>query len=242
MIITLGKESIIHPNEYYQKDNFIYLPMQKNASTWGKEFFTKIKWDKILYTNKENYEQSLVGKDIIIFLREPINRWYSAVAQYFDLQEYIIKDQEYILDKKLLDLIFSAVRIDNHSDLQIKWLLGLCLNKCTFFNIDDPLFEYSLHRFLHKNSLITTLEPLSKFKPTHTTETHIMKTSIIAQLKEQTKNNSHYLGSVTYFNSPDIEFFNWLKANDLFFKIEEYHHHYQVGHHVSSKLKQSTKK
>jgi len=220
MIITIGRESASRPQKIYHKDNFLYLPIQKNASSWGIDFFSNIKWDEILLNDSVKQDQFIMDKNIIVFLRHPMDRWYSAVAEYFSALDYTTEDNEYILDEKILNLIFDAVRIDGHSDLQIKWLLGLHLNKCTFFNIGDPLFEYKLHRFLHQKKLTTKLQPLSKFKPTHTTNINFMKTTIIKQLKQHAENKPYLLHNISAFYRPDFELFYWLSNNQLFFKVD----------------------
>lgn len=220
MIISLTRESASRPQKIYHKNNFIYLPMQKNASSWGSNFFSNIKWEKISIIDKNKQDQFISDKNIIVFLRHPMDRWYSGIAEYFARKQHIDEDQEFILNKELLDLIFSAVRLDGHSDLQIKWLLGLHLNQCTFFNIQDPSFEYNVHRFLHQKKLISKLLPLSKFKPTHTSNISVMKTSIIKQLKDHAVQYPFLLQNISSFYASDFEFFYWLSNNDLFFKVE----------------------
>lgn len=171
--------------------DFCYIPILKNAHSWGEQFF------------KENanfsYTENFRDKRYIIFYRNPIQRWYSATAQWFASN---LAKSDYILDPIMLKLIFSGVRLDYHADLQSEYLKGLRTSKCVFFYCDDENFEFNLNHFV-KNVMGLEI-PKKRIERINDSSKNSLKVSIINQLKNQVSKNPDILKNVEHFYWPDF--------------------------------------
>lgn len=171
---------------------FAYIPILKNAHTFGSHFFNLV--DN--YHEIENFRD----KKYIVFLRDPFKRWYSAVTQWFYSQEV---NENFEIDPITLKLIFSAVCLDSHGDLQIKYLNGLSLSRCVFFNTDDDNFEYNLFHFV-KHVLNKDL-PKDPIQDYNIGTINPVKNNIRTQLKLAIDKNPKYYNNIKHFYMPDLK-------------------------------------
>ena len=200
----------IRPYQYIYGNetlNAYYIPILKNAHTWGVEFFQEN------YNFKKLDELTLFNApsdtSIIVFLRDPIERWYSGIAQYFYMNMGLDTNKDYILEDNMIKLVFSAVSLDGHTDLQVNSVLGLNTNNCVFFNIDDKKhFDFKFRNFLAHRKIGFVKKNIP---PNNTSESNLFKKSIIDQLKFAAEKDPSLLWSVRRHYEQDLQFFGFLK-------------------------------
>lgn len=185
-----------HFDSYFgnESSEYCYLPLLKNAHLWGMDFFRK-------YANFKPI-QNYKDKKYIIFLRDPIKRWISATAQWFDLNH--VGSEEYVIDTLMMKMIFSVIRLDGHGYPQHEQLSHINIRNATFFDLDNPSFEINLKHFLNENK-ICRFSKLSDGKR-NTTEKNNFKLSITSQLQKALEDNPYYLEQLIKFYNKDIKF------------------------------------
>lgn len=119
--------------------DLIYIPLLKNAHTWGEKFFShNFGCTETVFITKNNTELYKDSK-IIVIIRDPVDRWISALAQY--LSEFDNADS--MLDNLLIKkLITDGVIFDNHARPQLYNLIGLPKKQTVFFWCDDHLEKH----------------------------------------------------------------------------------------------------
>lgn len=225
MLISIDSD-VRNTRRYFTstESNYCYIPILKNASIFGLNLFQK----QLGFSEVENINSP---KKFIVFLRDPIKRWYSGVAQYFAMNvdnegNFIhnsnlnlsrddvgnVSRANYYLDEKTLKLVFDAVRLDDHADLQIFNLLGLDTDDCFFFNIDDDHFNSRIFDFV-RNIMKVTLPKSFKVIENHSikfndTSKSSFKKNIKNQLLNAVKNNDEILKNVYHYYYYDTELLN----------------------------------
>lgn len=103
-----------------------------NASTWATATLLASDFTRTS-TIDNNYTT-------IVFLRDPIDRWLSGVAQCICGKYPQYTSLEGIRDHSLLlDLIFTYIQLDVHTGLQTDFLKELNLSQTKFFMVNDSL-------------------------------------------------------------------------------------------------------
>lgn len=219
MIVNLDYNARVNPDYIAQRiigsNQICYLPIPKNASMWADDVFTSLNFKKHKFDHTLDSYKFLLNKKCMIFLRNPIERWYSGVAQFFS-QQVEDPNVEYILDNKTLHLIFSAVRMDVHTDLQINFILGIDYNDCLFFDIGDKNFPHQVYHYLIMKQIAFDRHLLNRPPPKNTSESFVVKQSIVNQLKHHAKKNPHDLLKVHSYYNADIRLYNWLSKGRFY--------------------------
>ena len=125
----------------YSLDNLVYLPILKNAHTSLNLFFKNYGFEKS-YKNSTMVPST---KKCIVILRDPIERWKSAVLEH--LLHSTLSSSELISE-----ILIKAVKypfIDPHALGQTFFLKNLCFEQCVFFKLDANL-EINLTNYLSK--------------------------------------------------------------------------------------------
>lgn len=162
-----------------QESNYCYRAIEKNAHLWGKEYF------KIAANFSET--EDFLDKKYIIFLRDPIRRWFSGMAEWFYLNTE--HDVNYVLDKHILKLIFTTVEFDYHTDTQISFLEGLERKDFIFFDINDHNFMINLNHFTQTKM---NLRPPKNLNKIHFIEENQYKMKIFEQLQRAYHTTQEY--------------------------------------------------
>jgi hypothetical protein len=211
MQIGIGNHFVNTSAGIYGKKNceLCYVPIYKNAHTWGEKFFAETYgWENIEFLY---YKNPLQYKNIV-FLRDPLERWYSGVTQFLCdfFYKNISNDQEIVIDKQTLELIFNVVRFDIHTDHQRRFIMNLELFDTYFFNIDKPNFYVNLTKFLNKVSERYKMEKqnntiLNYSNPIHVSSDDARKVSLINQIKHYGQKNEDKLANVVFYYKTDYE-------------------------------------
>lgn len=123
--------------------NLIYIPLLKNAHSWGEKFFShNFGCNEDVYIGPNNIEL-YKDKRFAVILRDPIDRWISAITQYLvDLNTNV----EVLDDPFIYKLIKDGVMFDDHARPQRYDVIGLDDRRTAFFMCDDKL-EFNLNIF-----------------------------------------------------------------------------------------------
>ena len=206
MKIAIDSANLRLNRKYYTSDasKYCFVPIMKNAHSFGLGYFSSL----LDFKEVKNIGND---KEFIIFLRDPMSRWFTGVTEYFyrhynlegklieNPDDYLVttKDDPYrkhlILDKEVLNFVFNAVRLDYHTDLQIYTLLGLNKHKCVFFNVSDANFSEHLNRFsLHyckKNPAKVFQDNTKTYPHINSSKGNSFKESLLKQLREYADRN-----------------------------------------------------
>lgn len=134
----LHRLSTCHSSDY----GYVFIP--KNASTYLTHVLRQnLNWQlsyNYLYHKRKKY---------IVCLRDPLDRWYSGIAEYFFRfhKELIAKTP----DQDLLTFIFKKVHLDEHTVPQVDFLSGLNTEDIIFFKFGDSLSD-NIKDFLVNNN------------------------------------------------------------------------------------------
>jgi hypothetical protein len=121
------------PGGMFFKDNLVYIPIPKNSSSYIGQLLLKNNW------NVGNFlTTDLTNKQLIILLRDPIDRWISGMAEYLcssllkngRTSDDIIKNWNNIVQ----DLVFDRVIFDDHTEKQVYFIQSIPIENCVFFN------------------------------------------------------------------------------------------------------------
>jgi hypothetical protein len=122
------------PGGIFVKDNLVYIPIPKNSSSYVGQLLLKNNW------NISNFlTTDLTNKQIIILLRDPVDRWISGMAQYLcssllgrhcRTSDDIIKNWNSIVQ----DLVFDRIIFDDHTEKQVYFIQSVPKENCVFFD------------------------------------------------------------------------------------------------------------
>jgi hypothetical protein len=101
-----------------------YVNIPKNASTYLKHYFKEI-----LNFEHADLNQLNNNRKYIIFLRDPIDRWFSGITEYIYRHELVENnDYKYIFEEKIFD---------EHTLPQYDFIPITEVDNIYFFNVDD---------------------------------------------------------------------------------------------------------
>jgi len=177
---------------------YVFIP--KNAST----YLTHLLRNHLNWQMSFNYVYHK-RKQYIVCLRDPMDRWYSGVAEYFSRchKELFTKTP----DKDLIDFIFERVYLDEHTLPQVDFLTGLNTENITFFKFGDDLSD-NIKDFLIKNNWCedVDLESLLTSRHYNRTSSNDLKKTWIAMLKSNMTEDVQK--HIQHFYHKDYELFN----------------------------------
>jgi len=156
---------------------YAFIPIFKNAHNWGISFFKKycyFKKNKVCKSNKK----------FIIFLRDPYERWISAVTQWIVFRIEIKHDTNYVVDNLLIELMSMTVNFDGHTTPQSVHTKPLLEQNCDiiYFDLDDKKFEENIKHFAQVKLGITV--PKKHIPKLNTTLDNPIKVQITEQIKK----------------------------------------------------------
>lgn len=216
----------MHRTFYGNKNlNFIYYPILKNAHSWGKEFFkVNFNFEEMLLGPNillDSNDVSHIDKKILIFLRNPIDRWFSGVVQWFAMEPIQGKflPNDYILDELTSKLVFSAVKLDNHTHSQKYYLSNVPLKNAVLFDCGDVNFQDNLQDYFYKVEKLPLKDLLLEKR--NSTEENLLKISLKKQLTDMYNKNKKFKDSVQEYYKNDIIFYNTLVHLNKFYRKHE---------------------
>lgn len=198
--------------------DFYYLPILKNAQTWGKYFFNKN--FNFVFLNNEIPYFSTYEKKVIVFYRDPILRWFSGVAEWFSKR--LINGhplpKDYKIDQLMMQIIFSAGKIDDHTKLQREAFAGISYDNCIFFDVGDINFTKNLmHYFVNVQKIQVNFTNIEKI---NILEEYPLKVNIKNQLLEAFNANKKFKEQLLQNFNFDLESYEMLKNKKMFYIAE----------------------
>lgn len=135
-----------------------YINIPKNATNWGKLWAVKSHFRESNYHQEQLLEQ---GYQPIVFLREPIDRWYAGMAEWIN-RYHVFHPDTFEFTDQLLSLILERVAFDAHTEEQVMFLENIDTNNCVFFRVNDNLIKNFTHYVEHELGLNPKEVPTNK--------------------------------------------------------------------------------
>ena len=187
-----------------------FIPITKNASSWGGTIFSNLGFEEVHYADTKQLK--ILNKTFIVFLRDPIERWKSGVAQWYFvtwLKKYNKTVSKVNIDNFTLELLTTVVQIEEHTWPQMNWVKHLNLGKTAFFNIDHDDFQQNFEYFLYsdlnipKSKLLKIRMNEDAQANKNISQENLLKKHIINQLSQI---GQKQLNRVKEFYKEDIQF------------------------------------
>ena len=147
---------LISPDEKY-----FYINIPKNNSSFIKNELSKLDWK---FSSLDDHPSAIP----IVILRDPLNRWISGIAEYLMMYHINVLDhhgyyteelgfQKLFGDPLALNLLFTTVTFDDHTEKQTLFLQGIQnLNNVIWFKSDSD-FSSTFNKFLNDNGYETNI-------------------------------------------------------------------------------------
>jgi hypothetical protein len=170
---------------------YLYIPV--NASTWGKNIFSKAKF----------YHGTLDPMyKTTIFFKDPIDRWLSGMATWLTYRLPQHTGLELVKDNQaLLDVLFDTVCQDDHTERQVFFVQDVNWSNAVCFFIDDS-FNLAVGEYFTTNFGVD----IANAPPEHQTTLEGGKLIPKNYFRRVLESNPKYLKRVKEFFEPDYKF------------------------------------
>ena len=114
-----------------QQDRLLYVPMHKNMTASMRSIMTEQQWKLTNFIKDRDgyFEQDMHKLTVFCIVRDPWERWNSAMCQYWYRHDLAEITKEALMD----------VRLDHHSDRQVDYVKGFDpTDKFLRFEMGDP--------------------------------------------------------------------------------------------------------
>jgi hypothetical protein len=108
-------------------NNYTYINIPKNASSWMKKYFNGREY---------NYINNPIDSTFVVVLRDPISRWVSGAAQVF---AGCSPESPHFFLNIGFNLIFDHIVFDEHTAPQTMFLDKINYDQTVWFNCDSTL-------------------------------------------------------------------------------------------------------
>jgi hypothetical protein len=183
-----------------------YIPIPKCASTLLKNYFTQ----NFNFTKGFNYK-NFKNKRYVVCLRDPIDRWFSGVTEYFFRFHQDIMQKE---NSDVIKFICDRKFFDEHTELQRNFLEGLDTDQITFFYMDKNLIPNLEHfvscKFRDLNHKRINAKNLRNNYMYYSPE----KIRFFNVLKQYATENTNFIESLTSFYQHDYDLIKRVRFYD----------------------------
>lgn len=177
--------------------DYYYIPLPKRASQFT-EAVLKNSFGELFVENNFNIDKSLLSKKAIIVMRDPIEGYLSGVS------EYLYRNcKNYSLDLETIDLIFTQLLFDEHTDIATNFLNGLNVQNCIFFDFNNNFTDTLKHFLIYDCSTKFEYPKLSDYNHKDMTAK-----TFYNKLKKAYENSIKYQNNVKNYLQLDIELYN----------------------------------
>lgn len=181
-------------------NDFMYINIPKNASTWTRSCLASSNWEIYNY-----HTDRLLHKHSLVVLRDPIDRWVSGIAEYMYL--YHRETDTAHLSKSFFDLILDRVAFDDHTEKQVLFIEQLNINNTTFFWCDST-YRNKFSSFLNSTGLSNNYNAIDY---QHVTDHDPVRKRFKEIFKKTLNENSKYQMQLKNYFSDDYEFIKSVK-------------------------------
>ena len=179
-----------------------YINIPKNATNWGKTAFDKkLGWRRTNYHDEKLLKQ---GYDAIVFLRDPLDRWTSGMAEYINRYGYNTATFIDQLEKQRLagEIINTTIAFDEHTVEQITFLEGLDTDRTTWFKVEPDLNQNVADYCRRVLGIENELQGIDSMYTT---------TEAKAKIKQWFRDNIHRFDKLEKHFTLDIDLYNNVK-------------------------------
>ena len=174
----------------------IYINIPKNASTWTNPHLRQQGW------SLSNFHlQDLSQAKAIVALREPVERWFSGIAEYFWLYHRNLDLSQ--VNQVFFDLVFDQIVFDDHTEKQVYFIDGFPLEQCVWFWV-SPNYSAAIAQYLAL--------PIKDVEHAYVTKGNEFKTNLQQLLKTQYQSNQTYQGQLKNYFRDDYKLINSVRT------------------------------
>lgn len=174
--------------------HLMYVNVPKNATAWMKRVFNSS--NSADFYNIQNLEEY----QIIIILRDPIERWFSGMSEYIKRDSGVNPNSEIFNNKDVLNILTKTGSLDEHTDLQCRFIEDLPKDNIVYFDCDANLHKNIFHWFDKNNFMY------NPFKDLHHTTDGVFK-SIVNNLKDQILGNQRLKSKLLKYLDQDVKLY-----------------------------------
>jgi len=178
-----------------------YVLIPKNASTSIRNQISKYKFEDGNYHDLNLVKQRYTP---IIFIREPLDRWSSGMAEFIT-RRLGGKWKQFLNSPEFVKLMFARVAFDEHTESQAMYVQGIGIDKAVVLRVDDDLNK-NLSNFLRSKGIENTIDEENK-KYTSVGGKLDCKERLLEMLEE----NEDYKKKIQGFYSVDYDLINRVK-------------------------------
>ena len=203
---TLG-EGMSSPDKKY-----FYLNIPKNSSSSIKSVLEQLGWK---YSSLGECPKA----QIIVVLRDPIQRWISGAAEYLMMYHQNVIDNiadpgnydflPLLGDKLGLSLLFGQMTFDDHTERQAVFLEGVPFDRCTWL-LSDQDFSKTFSHFLNSIGYQNTFNQEEKKNSTENND-HNKKRNLKQLLKMAIDRDEYKKYNLTQWHWCDYHLINSIK-------------------------------
>jgi hypothetical protein len=135
-------------------------------------------------------------------LRDPVDRWFSGVTEYFFRFHQDVMQKE---NQEVIKFICDRKFFDEHTELQINFLEGLDTDQITFFYMDKDLIANLEHFISNKFSLLNHKRQYIKKLRNNYMYYSPEKLRFASLLKQYAQEDLNFIESLKSFYKHDIE-------------------------------------
>ena len=177
-------------------DKLVYVNIPKNATEYCKLIFDGMPTN--FYEN-----QIPIDYTYLIVLRDPLERWYSGLAEYIQRYTSIDSTSEIFDQVDVLKLLTTATAHDEHTELQLRFISEAPCKNAVFFNFNNNLTTNITSWFQENN--LSYIHALSNKKRNITEKPWV---ELRTRLKEHIESDSKLLQAVNDYLVLDRKLYN----------------------------------
>lgn len=188
-----------------EEHNIVYINIPKNASTWCKQVFQDLDFKPAQYQ-----ELDLSSKDIIVILRDPVDRWISGISQFLGIQHRNLLNTGCVDD--ILQIVTESVAFDDHTDEQIYFIDKVPRNRVIYFEFNNNL-KYNLHNYLDSKNIINKCLEIDTANPTNEFTKNWM-----VHIKDYVQRYPEVIDIINNYNRRSNFLINKIRQQNLFYE------------------------
>ena len=189
-------------------EQFFYINIPKNASSWAKKVFHQSGWVEADYIHRD--VTSMTG---LIFLRDPVERWISGISTWLSGHELLTPEE--ISMEPILKIIFKKITFDSHTEKQKHFLHSIDTNQSICFYVDNQL-DNKLGNWYHNN--INHTADMSNFKK----ENEGKGSRYYQFFKNYVNTNTEVKQRLIDYFAEDFELIEQYRKRNLFYEPTQY--------------------
>ena len=190
------------PGGMFTNKSVCYIPIPKNSSSFVGKLMLANQWgiDNFLTSD-------LTNKQVIILLRDPVERWVSGMAQYLCSTGYPVDNTIKEWNNLTTTLVFDRVIFDDHTEQQVYFINTVAEENRVYFNgihgVAEKLQKYLATQDIDLNTNVDiTLGDNTQHKKLTTFLKELLKKDIklVDRIKEVYSDDYELINRVKFYD------------------------------------------